>query len=154
MKTNRYLEKPWLVVLFGAVFMVWLVPVQCFAHHPAADIVDEEIYELINEMVEDTPHAEIEFDDAMGDGNDTTTVTIDTVSAAEDLIDEGLLADVSLLDGDVTVTIEFPDDSEAGNLESPLYSLNGKAKKGNHKKWSEWGGPVVITIEHIYEVGY
>ena len=34
-----------------------------FAHHPAADIVDPEIYEMIDENVADTPHADMVFDD-------------------------------------------------------------------------------------------
>jgi hypothetical protein len=33
------------------------------AHHPAADIVDEETFEMIDENVADTPHADLEFDD-------------------------------------------------------------------------------------------
>ena len=34
-----------------------------FAHHPTADIVDPEIYEMIDENVADTPHADLTFDD-------------------------------------------------------------------------------------------
>jgi len=37
------------------------------AHHPAADIVDEEIYEYINNIVADTPHASLTIDE-MGGG--------------------------------------------------------------------------------------
>ena len=37
--------------------------VAAFAHHPAADIVDPEIYEMIDENVADTPHADLVFDD-------------------------------------------------------------------------------------------
>ncbi len=33
------------------------------AHHPAADIVDPEIYAMIDENVADTPHADLTFDD-------------------------------------------------------------------------------------------
>jgi len=39
-----------------------------FAHHPAADIVDPDIYAMIDENVADTPHAELVFDD-MGSSN-------------------------------------------------------------------------------------
>jgi hypothetical protein len=31
------------------------------AHHPAADIVDEDTYEMIDENVADTPHADLDF---------------------------------------------------------------------------------------------
>jgi hypothetical protein len=33
-----------------------------FAHHPAADLVDEDIYDVIDENVADTPHADLTFD--------------------------------------------------------------------------------------------
>ena len=39
-----------------------------FAHHPAADIVDPETFEMIDENVEDTPHADLTFDDMGGSG--------------------------------------------------------------------------------------
>ena len=39
-----------------------------FAHHPAADIVDPETYEMIDENVADTPHADLTFDDMGGNG--------------------------------------------------------------------------------------
>ncbi|PLX88735.1 MAG: hypothetical protein C0619_12095 [Desulfuromonas sp.] len=123
-----------------------LIPVLTFAHHPAADIVDEEIYALINEMVSDTPHADLEFIDM---GNvDITIITTDTVSAAEDLIDEGLLADISLLDGDVTVSVEFIPESAIDSIKLTLSANEKDNEKGKEKKmkWSEWGGPVKITV--------
>ena len=40
-----------------------LASAAAFAHHPAADIVDPETYEMIDENVADTPHAELVFDD-------------------------------------------------------------------------------------------
>ena len=133
-----------MTVVLVACFL--LIPFLTFAHHPAADIVDEEIYAMLDEMVSDTPHADLEFEEM--DDVATTTITTDTVSAAEDLIDEGLLADISLLDGEVTVSIEFIPEEE-------IYSMklnSSKMDRGNDKnerkkqKWSEWGGPVKITV--------
>lgn len=72
-------------------------------HHPAADIVGSEIYAMIDAMVADTPHANMVFDEEMG----ATTIRADSLTATEDLVDDGLLAAISLLDGDVTVTITF-----------------------------------------------
>ena len=40
-----------------------------FAHHPAADIVDPEIYSMIDDNVADTPHADLVLDD-MGSAMD------------------------------------------------------------------------------------
>lgn len=124
------------VIVFCLAFAVG----SAIAHHPAADIVDEEIYVMIDEMVSDTPHATMEFDDEMG----TTTITADSVSEAEDLIDDGLLADLSLLDEAVTVTISYGDDvvSTARTLES--------VQKGD--RWTErddWGRPVIFTIDRV-----
>lgn len=107
------------------------------AHHPAADIVDEEIYAMIDEMVADTPHATLEFDDM---GN--TIITADSVSEAEDLVQDGLLADLSLLDEDVTVTISFGDVVSMAPL-----SLDEASQKGN--RWTErddWGRAVIFTV--------
>ena len=40
-----------------------------YAHHPAADIVDPEIYSMIDDNVADTPHADLVLDD-MGSAMD------------------------------------------------------------------------------------
>jgi hypothetical protein len=82
------------------------------AHHPAADIVDEEIYENIDSMVADTPHADATFEE-MGGGMTETTITYDTLSDFESMIiRDDLLEYVELLDGVVEVSIDFnPDDT-------------------------------------------
>ena len=79
-----------------------------FAHHPAADIVDEDIYEMIDSMVADTPHADLEFSD-MGGGAIETLVTARTLPVLENMIDDGLLEYAAMLDGDVEVGIDFND---------------------------------------------
>ncbi|WP_291010102.1 hypothetical protein [Hydrogenophaga sp.] len=38
-----------------------LASASAFAHHPAEDIVDELIYQMIDENVSDTPHADLDF---------------------------------------------------------------------------------------------
>jgi len=47
----------------AAAFTSLLASAAAFAHHPAADIVDPEIYDMIDESVADTPHADLTFDD-------------------------------------------------------------------------------------------
>ena len=47
------------------------ISVGAYAHHPAADIVDPEIYAMIDENVSDTPHADLVFDDMGRDSSDT-----------------------------------------------------------------------------------
>ena len=81
------------------------------AHHPAADIVDEEIYENIDSMVADTPHADMTFDE-MGGGMTETTITFDSLSDFESMIArDDLLEYVELLDGVVDVSLSFNPDS-------------------------------------------
>jgi hypothetical protein len=48
-------------VLQIAVLTSFLASFSAFAHHPAEDIVDEDIYEMIDENVADTPHADLDF---------------------------------------------------------------------------------------------
>ena len=68
------------------------------AHHPAIDILDEELWLAIDENVADTPHADLVFDD-MGDdvvddmgnvvdsGATEATITTQTPADMQDLID-------------------------------------------------------------------
>lgn len=48
-------------ILKVAVISSLFASFSAFAHHPAEDIVDEEIYEMIDENVADTPHADLDF---------------------------------------------------------------------------------------------
>jgi hypothetical protein len=139
------MKKP--LLLLAALLLV--SPFQAVAHHPAADIVDEDIYAMIDAMVADTPHANLILDDNMGDGINTTIIETATVSTAEVLIHEGLLAGISLLDGKVTVVIEFPGDAEMETFATTRSAAAEGEGKDNRKqqKWSEWGGPVRIIID-------
>lgn len=87
-----------------------LASANLYAHHPAADIVDEDIYAQIDSMVSDTPHATLTFDE-MGAGMTETSVTTDSLDEFETLVeDQDLLEYIELLDGVVDVSISFNDD--------------------------------------------
>jgi len=89
---------------------MFLASSNLYAHHPAADVVDDEIYEMIDLMVEDTPHATLTFEE-MGGGMTETSVTADTLSDFESLVaQEDLLEYVEMLDGQVDVSLSFNDD--------------------------------------------
>ena len=94
--------------LQSSVLVMLLSGTTAFAHHPAADIVDEEIYVIIDSMVADTPHADLVFAD-MGDGMTDISLTTRNLTSLENMIDDGLLDYVSMLDGDVDVVIDFND---------------------------------------------
>ena len=86
-----------------------------FAHHAAEGMVDEEVYEMIDTLLMDTPHAEITIDDIATGMTDvtTTTITTNTVTSMENMIDDGLLDYAAMLDGDVEISITF-DSSGSG----------------------------------------
>ena len=86
--------------------------VPAYAHHAAEGIVDEDVYEMIDAMVADTPNADLNFEE-MPSGGMETTITTQTVQSLENMLDDGLLTTISMLDGDVSVTIEFEDDRGA-----------------------------------------
>ena len=50
-------------VLKVAAITSLFASVSAFAHHPAADIVDPETFEMIDENVADTPHADMDVND-------------------------------------------------------------------------------------------
>jgi len=92
-------------------FTVFAMPVM--AHHMAEGIVDEEIYEMIDTMVADTPHASLDLTQVADGGMLTTTLTIETSAAKflEDMIADGIMDYFPMLDGDVTVIIEYASDN-------------------------------------------
>ena len=57
-----------------------------FAHHPAADIVDPEIYAMIDENVSDTPHADLVLDDMGPDVSSGTGSAMGTMGAEVDVV--------------------------------------------------------------------
>ncbi len=77
--------------------------------------------------------------------DDTTTITVPSVSDAEEMIDDYLLADLSLLDEDVTITITFGEESI--ETRSSVQSDNN-----NNNRWIEgddWGREVIITVDTL-----
>lgn len=98
-------------LIAGATALLFSVG-SAWAHHPAADIVDEEIYAMIDALVADTPHADLTFDD-MGGGMSVMTVTAPSSDALADMLDDGALEYVEQLDGRTYVTIEFGADGTA-----------------------------------------
>lgn len=112
-------------ILCATAICLALSAASAYSHHPTY-YIDEELYERIDLMVADTPHVDLVFADDMGntpddimgvvddDGNmvsnetiETTTITAERVRDLEDLMRGGLLSEVSRLDGDVNVEIDF-----------------------------------------------
>ncbi len=49
-----------------AVFTSMLASFSAFAHHPAEDIIDEDVWAMVDENVADTPHADLDLSDRGG----------------------------------------------------------------------------------------
>ena len=100
-------------LLYCVALGIALTTAPTVAHHGSDGMVDDEVYSMIDDMVSNTPHATLEFDDDMGGDTTETTVSTRSVRDAENLIDDGLLEYASMLDGDVTLIIEFDDNGGA-----------------------------------------
>ena len=68
------------------VFVMTFGSASSFAHHPAADIVDADIYDMIDANVADTPHADLTFDDMGSDASGSS----DTMGTARTTVDTDL----------------------------------------------------------------
>lgn len=90
--------------LFTALTLLFL-STTLWAHHPAADIVDPEIYAMIDSLVADTPHADLVFSD-MGMGSTDIEITANSIRTLESMIDEGLMDFALTLDGDVSLSVQ------------------------------------------------
>jgi len=99
-------------IVQAAVVTMAVTAVPAFAHHAAADIVDEDVYEMIDSLVADTPHADMTLED-LGTGMTETTLTTPTITGMENMIDDGLLDYAAMLDGQVEVRINFGEDGSA-----------------------------------------
>lgn len=98
--------KKFLTVL---VMSIAITCMPAFAHHAADGIVDEETYEMIDDLVSDTPHADMTLED-LGSGMTEITIITDTLTALMNLIEDGLLEIISDINGDTSITIEFNED--------------------------------------------
>ena len=76
------------------------------AHHNAAGIVDDDVYQMIDDLVAETPHGAM---DDLPAGDPGAMITNVTIKQAEDLMSEGLLIYAGMLDGPVSVEIDLED---------------------------------------------
>ena len=81
-----------------------------WAHHAAEGMVDEEVYEMIDTMVADTPHGDMVLAEDPETGMWEMTITTPSLRSLETLIDDGLLTYIAMLDDVTSATIEFNDD--------------------------------------------
>lgn len=97
---------------YAALAALALSTTPALAHHLAEDVVDEEIYAMIDAAVADTPHAEMTLED-LGGGMVMTTVTTDSIDAMSDFLDDGGLGYIEELDGVTYINIDLNDDGSA-----------------------------------------
>lgn len=93
-------------ILLALIVSVLFCYSQAFAHHAADGVVDDEIYEQIEVLIADTPHADMTLAD-LGAGMTTITIVIDG-EAYSDIIGD-LTELIDELHGMTTInTIETP----------------------------------------------
>jgi len=93
-------------IVFGALALA-ISSTPVLAHHPAADMVDAEIYDMIDRMVANTPHATLDFEE-IGAAMTRTTITTHSLDDMDDLIRRGGLGgQLKQLGGFVSVTTSF-----------------------------------------------
>ena len=98
-----------ILAITAALCFLLLITPSSFSHHMAEGMVDEEVYAMINTVVSDTPHVFLTFDEVPG--MTVTTITAEAIKFLEDMIDDGLMDYFPMLDGEVTVTIDYNTDS-------------------------------------------
>ncbi len=79
------------------------------AHHAAEGIVDEDVWLMIDEMIADTPHADMVLSVDSDTGMWEMDITSPSTRSLEMVIDDGLLTFVGMLDT-TSITIEYNDD--------------------------------------------
>ena len=94
------------LVCWAAIALV-LCALPALSHHAAAGMTDEEVYEMIEALIVDTPHASWTPPVDMGGGLTSMTISTTTARPLESLVDDGLLTFLGMLDGEVVVTMTF-----------------------------------------------
>lgn len=94
------------VLIAVTVCILGLAAAVALAHHAAQGIVDDEVWAMIDDLVADTPHATMEITD-LGGGMVGITITTRTIRSLENMMDDGLLTYVAMLDNAVELTIAF-----------------------------------------------
>ncbi|BCS98362.1 hypothetical protein DSLASN_39940 [Desulfoluna limicola] len=123
----------WIIVAVCLIVGMGVV----YAHHPAEDMVDAEIYANIDEMIADTPHATMDFNDmgslstlAVEEGENPggyetveTEILVESIKWFKNLIGKDLLTYFSLLDGEVTLTVKFVETGTFDGETTEVYLL-------------------------------
>jgi hypothetical protein len=95
--------------LLISAFILGIASSGAMAHHAADGMVDDEVYDMIDELVTDTPHSDMTLVDITETMTDMTITTRTTVQL-ENMIEDGLLTYIAMLDGTVTIDISFDTD--------------------------------------------
>lgn len=89
-----------------AVCVIGLGAGVAIGHHAAQGMAPDEIWMMIDELLEGTPHAEMDITDIGPDSMDVMIMT-PTVRGIQDVIGEGLLEYFGMFGSELTVTIEM-----------------------------------------------
>ncbi|MDX2438982.1 MAG: hypothetical protein QNK40_00365 [Desulfobacterales bacterium] len=135
-------------VLIIAAMCLVIAAAPVFAHHPAADVVSDDVYAIIDEAVSQTPHVDMVFDDMSITAVEMTDEKITTyyfksLGAKTNELVMLILNHASILEGEVEILIEYADESS----ETLTQTNEDPSESGNI--WNEWGRPFYLTILQI-----
>lgn len=111
--------------LLSTAVAIAMASSMAYAHHPAAEIVDPEIYAMIDENVSDV-HAAMTFDDMGGD-----TTAIGSVEASPDapVLNAGEVTGGDIADVSAEFGVEaIGDVAEVGQIEESREEMNAMAE--------------------------
>ena len=99
------------LVCFNMILLVGVIlfTTPSFSNYMSGWADDEEIYKKINSIVADTPGARLGLESAPDSGTTVMTVTTDSPQYIQEMIRDGILDYIPLLDGEVTAVIEYQD---------------------------------------------
>jgi hypothetical protein len=120
MKKRGYAMKKF---LFTATICLVLASTPVFAHHPTEEIVSEDIFEMIDTAVSETPHADMLFDEmetaaAEMTGVKTRTIRFYSLGTKTNTLVLFILNYASILEGDVEISIEYVDEGATESIQN------------------------------------
>lgn len=95
--------------LLISAFILGIASSGAMAHHASEGMVDDEVYEMIDGLVAETPHSDMTLV-VVSDSMTDMTITARTTVQLENMIEDGLLTYIAMLDGTVTIDISFDRD--------------------------------------------
>lgn len=133
-------------ILITAAIFLFLAVTPVFAHHPAADVVSEDVYEKIDAAVSQTPHVDMvqTFADEMTGTEPMRTYYFKSLGTKTNRLVMFILDHAAILEGNVEISIVYEDEDE--DEDSKVLTQNDEDPSGSTNTWNVWGRPFFLNI--------